>query len=795
MTDHTRGRVAPSPPPPFPGMLPEPAGAFAWNAPRQYNFEELDRSPSVIRYRNLDGEKRSISLFDYDGQKKTGDSEVRLLRRRLDSLPQYIRRYYDQKLSNVEKNQGNKKASSWLKNTFGRFVLPRIDGVNEKYLPLDTLPMNLMHLRDDLRRIPWAGKRELKKLAYRLADCLTAEFMRESDHQLSRHGDYEFAIISGYGRAGWLITHLNMTAPGWRAYCKEELTADDALRCVARIESSAWWLRRLRRLHDQWREHLMIAAGYVHKKATPYCSEPCLKEWQAQKKANREYINAMELEDKETGERISLADKVNGSVANKNIRRAELMARMRGFEDLAKADGLVGEFYTLTAPSKFHAMQQSGRRNNKYNGASPRETQRYLCNVWSKVRAKWKREGIRTFGFRVAEPHHDETPHWHALLFFKPDQVEAARAIFRKYALKVDGGEKGAQENRFKHVPIDEAFGSATGYIAKYISKNIDAHGLDGETDDETGELLTEMSARVSAWASRWNIRQFQQIGGAPVTVYRELGRLRDRDLWLFPEIVPAQVAAGEYDWAGYVTAQGGPLVPRDLLRVRLNYEVTENGNDYGDDVSHVTGVYSPFDPVSSVIFTRTNSYQIVPKAKEEAVKGVAVGVDLALSGGPAAPWSSVNNCTREPRKLKKMAVSSTVRGDHVVPPAVVTDVNIWDGVDFDKMTRKQRRAFNENLVSLSKKPRSAVQGVASVAPGRAAALADFAKSCGLNITELEANKLAAGEILTLNGKRWRAQADGAIRDAGRSDEEIKSSLMSRVYKLANSTRQQSGQK
>ncbi|MBD8169544.1 replication endonuclease [Erwinia persicina] len=749
----------------------------------------------MIRYRNLDGETRSISVFDYDGQKKAGDSEARLLRRRLDSLPQYIRRYYDQKLNNVEKNQGNKKASSWLKNTFGRFVLPRVDGVNNKYLPLDSLPMALMPLRSELRRIPWAGKRELKTLAYRLAYSLTAEFMYESDHQVGRHGDYEFAVISGYGRIGWLITHLNMTAPGWGAYCKEELTAEEALRCVARIESPAWWLRRLRSLHDQWREHLMIVAGYVHGKAKPYCSEPCFKEWIAQKKANREYINAMELEDKETGERISLADKVNGSVANKNIRRAELMARMRGFEDLAKADGLVGEFYTLTAPSKFHSMQQSGRRNNKYNGASPRDTQRYLCNVWAKVRAKWKREGIRTFGFRVTEPHHDATPHWHALLFFKPDQVEKARAIFRKYALKVDGNEKGAEENRFKHIPIDEAFGSATGYIAKYISKNIDAHGMDGETDDETGELLTEMSARVSAWASRWNIRQFQQIGGAPVTVYRELGRLRDRDLWLFPQIVPAQIAAGEYDWAGYVTAQGGPLVSRDLLRVRLNYEVTENGNDYGDDVSHVTGVYSPFDPASSVIFTRTNSYQIVPKAKEDAVKGVAVGVDLALSGGRAAPWSSVNNCTREPRKLKKMAVLSTVRGDHVVPPAMVTDVNIWDGVDFDKMTRKQRRAFNENLVSLSKRPRSAVQGVASVAPGRAAALADFAKSCGLSISELEANKLAAGEILTLNGKRWRAQADGAISDAGRSDEEIKSSLMSRVYKLAHSARQQPDQK
>ncbi len=42
----------------------------------------------------------------------------------------------------------------------------------------------------------------------------------------------------------------------------------------------------------------MIAAGYVSKVASPYCSDPCFKEWIAQKKANFEYLQAMELEDR-----------------------------------------------------------------------------------------------------------------------------------------------------------------------------------------------------------------------------------------------------------------------------------------------------------------------------------------------------------------------------------------------------------------------------------------------------------------------------------------------------------------
>ena len=278
------------------------------------------------------------------------------------------------------------------------------------------------------------------------------------------------------------------------------------------------------------------------------------------------------------------------------------MVRMRGFEDLAKAAGLAGEFYTLTAPSRYHATLKDGRRNDKYTGASPRDTQHYLCKVWSKTRASWKRHGIRVFGFRVVEPHHDATPHWHLLLFMRPEHVEQVRAIFREYALAVDGHEPGAQENRFKAVPIEEEHGSATGYIAKYISKNIDGYALDDEKDDETGEPLKDMARRVNAWSSRWAIRQFQQIGGAPVTVYRELRRLRDRELVLHPEIAEAHTAADEGNWAGYITAQGGPLVARDCLRVRLSYEVTENGNIYGDDVATISGIYSPFKGESSLI-------------------------------------------------------------------------------------------------------------------------------------------------------------------------------------------------
>ena len=495
-----------------------------------------------------------------------------------------------------------------------------------------------------------------------------------------RTGDPEFAALSGYGRIASLAVHLKTPIPGWTAYCNEELEAEDALRAVLRLESPQWWLNRLRRIHARWREHLMIAAGYVQKKSSPYSSAPCLTEWLAQKKANREYLKAMELEDQDTGERISLIDKVAGSVANPANRRRELMTRMRGFEDLAKLEGLAGDFYTLTAPSRYHAMQHNGRRNNKYCGASPRETQQYLCKVWARTRAAWKRKGIRVFGFRVVEPHHDATPHWHLLLFMRPECVEQAREIFRKYALKEDGNEPGAQENRFQVVPIDDAHGSATGYIAKYISKNIDGFALDGEKDDETGEDLKEMSLRVSAWASRWAIRQFQQIGGAPVTVYRELRRLGDRELVLHPELETARQAANGGEWDNYVLAQGGPLVERDKLRIRLNYETTENGNAYGDNVQRITGIYCPITGNDSLIFTRTTQYKIVPK--RQSADGVTV--DVGFSGGSAAPRSSVNNCTRDPAT----GADGLEHADH----------EVGETVNFDALSRQEKRELAQRL-------------------------------------------------------------------------------------------------
>lgn len=573
----------------------------------------------------------------------------------LHDMPDFLAGYFGERYARLltDGKQGRRRANTFLRQTIGQNVLPRLQLVRSRYSLPETAASELPFIKQ-LERLPTLDRQDVRDLAYKvgtfmaqsLADFTTAVTLPDD-------ADEEAITLVAYRYLSELAA-LTGTTPPYRAEYQTgrgTLPLRKAQSGLLRIMAPEWWRGRLKKMRDLQREHMAIAVGQVQKTASPYVSRGTLGEWVEQKKRNREFFKRFDLINDE-GDRIALEDMVNRSNANPAVRRCELMVRMRGFEDIAHETGCVGEFYTLTAPSKYHAVYSKGGFVSQWNGASPKDTQRYLCKVWSKIRAALSRENIHVFGFRVVEPHHDGTPHWHMLLFMLPEHRERVQEIMRYYAYQEESAElktPEARRARFHAESIDPAKGSATGYIAKYISKNIDGYALDGEKDDETGESLRDMSKAVSAWASRWSIRQFQQIGGAPVTVWRELRRLRDKQL-SDPKMDAVLAAADVGCWASYTQAQGGPLVSREDLVIRLCYEITEQGNEYAEDVQRIQGIYSP-QIRGSEIPTRLVKWEKVAKAEASAEAG--------FSGGSAAPWSSVNNCTGPQRRRLELELKS----------------------------------------------------------------------------------------------------------------------------------------
>ena len=435
---------------------------------------------------------------------------------------------------------------------------------------------------------------------------------------------------------------------------------------INRAMSEQWWRRALRKKVARTVEHAAIKLAVVHRKNGGYASDEACRRRADQNQRNADLLKRVKMRN-EAGQVYSLAELAALSVSNRDIRRGELMTRIRGCEEFADAHEHTGLFLTLTCPSRFHAVLSGGQsrwakptKNKKYEGATPRDAQQWLCKMWAKARAKMARKGIQAYGFRVAEPHHDGCPHWHALLWFHtPEQAHKAQEIISGYWLSDAGDEPGAAKNRcdFKRM----LRGGAAGYVAKYVAKNIGAEdggdaGVGQHTDTLDGfELVMDTREfkgwqRVDAWASTWGIRQFQAIGQPSVTVWREMRRVTKDQIdaaqmrmdFGDDAAVKAWFACQksgliQASWERYVRAQGGMCKKRRDWALRTAVRVTEGcTNAFKETITRRANVGVETKVGHWLVSRRQAWTSCAGEAEQDKAQREALG----------RPWTRFNNCT-----------------------------------------------------------------------------------------------------------------------------------------------------
>ncbi|MFU2167631.1 replication endonuclease [Lelliottia nimipressuralis] len=746
MAAENRGRVAPSPQPPLSKSTGDTfVGAYSWNKPR----EAIGRDRPLTR-----AELR----------------QVQGVLNRIDRLPFFLQTLFTSRYNFIRRTKSPLGALYFLKNTFERKLLPRLERVNELCGMNESASIGFLSERDQYARLPDMSDKELRKFSARIASQLWSKYEELSDAWAEAHGGKETLFTDEaqahlYGQVAGVARAFNFTPLHWKKYLKGQMTIRQAFSAISRLIKDEWWVNQLKAQRMRWCEALLIAAGEVNKDRSPYASKRAIRDVHARRLANLEYLKSCELENKVTGERIDLISKVMGSISNPEIRRMELMNTIAGIERYAASVGDVGMFITLTTPSKYHPTRQVGKGDSKtvqlnhgWNDTAftPKDGQRYLCRIWSLMRTAFKDNDLDVYGMRVVEPHHDGTPHWHMMLFCKPGQREAINEIMRRYALKEDGHEKGAAKQRFESRHLNQ--GGAAGYIAKYVAKNIDGYALDGQLDHDTGKPLKDTAAAVTAWASTWRIPQFKPIGLPTMGAYRELRKL-PRGVSIASEfddrVEAARAAADEGEFDLYIIAQGGANMPRDAQAVRVARKATDEVNDYEEDIERVVGIYAPHLGAGHIRITRSADWRIVPKL-------LAVE-PLTLKSGSAAPRSPVNNCGK-----------LTDGGDPVMTPtpseqaaAVLNLIDIgvigWDDPEVmrvfraaskDGTPRKNRQQRNAAPLKTSEQAPSA--RMTRVERDRVAKIRFDLAQEGINPERWELDALARGAMVIYGDKKFK---------------------------------------
>ena len=419
-----------------------------------------------------------------------------------------------------------------------------------------------------------------------------------------------------------------VTVPRYPSHNKDPNKKNSRASVERRLCCPKWWEKQLTKKFRRDAEAVQIRKGNVCEGVSVYCSADALAIYMEQKTAEEAWRKRTVLIS-DDGDEVSL-DGADHAHDQNFVRFAEFIARVNGMAGIAEdnyldssvidllpdkikkgqggsladvgeldaLDGreeMVGLFYSLTAPSRYHRYtKRSGKTvlNRHYDkNKTPTDARDWLQETWKLTQTAWKRktkhiDPIQGFGFRVEESHHDGVGHYHYSIWVKASDAKRATEIFYNKALRGnhtdrlnkryeckfgeerDATERGAEVRRLNFKISTSAKGMVA-YMIPYITKALTGASWQ---DLKAGMSSKETFINQMARKSIWGIRQFSFWNAPSVMVWRELWKINETlDDALLES---ARQAVKAKDWKAFTEINGGAYAPaceRPLRMLRLN--------------------------------------------------------------------------------------------------------------------------------------------------------------------------------------------------------------------------------
>ena len=173
---------------------------------------------------------------------------------------------------------------------------------------------------------------------------------------------------------------------------------------------------------------------------------------------------------------------------------------------------------------------------------------------------------------------------------------------------------------------------SPVAYLTKYISKNIDGFGLEGETDREAPEHeITDLVESVTAWSRIHGVRQFQFFGLESVTLWREVRRVKGENGEIINQLIDATGGKkGDDKKPSWITFEALAREHSVMLD-----KVERRSEAYNDVVKVIKGV----SVAGKAIETRKGEWvrEFLTASRREALE----------ANGSLRSWTGENNCNQ----------------------------------------------------------------------------------------------------------------------------------------------------